>query len=257
MQRILFFLLILFSVSSAKAQLTQIAGFEGDIYTNPGLFGTDGFTVYRYSWYYSTWFELPRTGFNPEDQIKAIAVADTGDSYVSGLYALADTAVYLFSWYYDEWFYLYNTGLNRESDIPQISDISITGGGTSSSDHTVYALSGGQLFEYVWYGDYWYPREGLTDRTDKANSSKAAAGLYPNPTSDKTRIDIELPEAYTGDIFISLFNTSGKLLKESHFKILSQKQIQFDISTAEFGQGMYFCEIIIADKRILKTLLVQ
>ncbi len=250
----LLFILILFQIPTGFAQITKIAGFESDA-SNPGLFGTDGADVYRYSWYYEEWYALSHNGLETDAEIKAVAVADTGYSYVSGVYIIADTAVYLYSWYGDEWLYLYNEGLNRADGIPQLSDIAVYGKGTSSTDHDVFVVSGGEVFEYLWYYDYWYSR-GAINKVVEQDIEKQNFRLFPNPTADKVNFKITLEEAYTGKVRIRITDQSGKYVDSDTFYTEKSKEISYRYK-AKLPAGMYFCEIKIGEKRFVKALIVK
>jgi hypothetical protein len=76
---------------------------------------------------------------NGDINIIDIAVADTGTSYSSGIYIIADTAVYNYNWYTDSWYALSNDGLIRKNDTVQLTKISAFGKG-SSTDQTVFCI---------------------------------------------------------------------------------------------------------------------
>ncbi len=237
--------------------ISQLAVFDGDTYTNSGIYGTTGSIVYRYSYYYNEWFPLSVTGLpviNGKTHIKDIAVADTGTSYTSGIYIIADTAVYNYNWYAQQWYPLSNDGLIRKNDTVQIAEISVSGKGTST-DHSIFCVSDTLVFKYEWYYPKWFAlyNTGLSVKAQKTENTGLQITAFPNPFVEKTNIEIITKTPYTGNVEIAIFDVKGDLVLTESFKVFDSEKIKYSLNK-NLQKGVYFCEIKAGNVKAVATL---
>jgi len=64
--------------------------------------------------------------------------------------------------------------------------------------------------------------------------------VYPNPSNGK--ISVEFKFKNVEDVFIKIYNTSGKLVKHEKFADGNSSKNRFDINLAELPKGLYFIQ---------------
>lgn len=258
MKKLLLIFFLIFFFGNVESQIKKIAVWEAD-WVNPGLFGINDTCVYKYSIYFEEWFPLANNGlprFDNQVNIKAIAVADTGTSYTSGIYVIADTAVFNYNWYYDEWYALSNTGLIRISGIVQLSDLSIYGKGTST-DHNIFAVSANTVFEYEWYLGRWYPLSNEGTEIKSINQKKLNHLYnYPNPYKNSTTIDLKIQDTYSGSVIIAVYSQTGKLVDIINFSVKQCNHIQYEYNRA-LKSGIYFYELKAGKNKYISKMTIQ
>ena len=256
MKKILIFSIFFVLLFPAKSQIKQIASYNAN-WNTASLFAISDTCVYRYSYYYEEWFPLPNTDLPRRlgiVNIKAIAVADTGTSYTSGLYIIADTAVFTYSWYYDKWYSLYTTGLNRINNRVQLSEISVDNKG-SQSDHNIFVISDGDVFTYSWYEDKWLAlsSEGLGMK--KINPTKSKLINYPNPFKENTTISYDFENAFSGKIEVVIYNSNGKIIDIVKVKVVNTKEFRYKY-TKKLPKGLYIYELKAGKNKSLSKMLI-
>ena len=94
-------------------------------------------------------------------------------------------------------------------------------------------------------------KEGTPVNTiDQKTETSIIVELMPNPTNDYFYFEIlDFEENKT---FFRMFNSVGKVVAEQ--KILQQKN---EINTRGFSSGIYFCEFIIGNKRVIEKLVIE
>jgi hypothetical protein len=251
---------LLFCFSSYSQNIKHIAMFEGETYNNTGIYGATSTTVYRYSYYFQEWFPLEMTGLpniNGNINILDLAVADTGTSYTSGIYIIADTAVYNYNWYSEEWYALSNAGLIRKNDTVQLSGISAFGKG-SSTDHSIFCISDTSVFEYEWYYPQWFPlaNTGLSVKIKPSVIANNNIKIYPNPFKEKTTVELILDKSYSGKVSVVIYCSDGKILFTDIFEVLNKRTIVYKLNE-KFSSGIYYYEIKTGNTKAISTLIVD
>ena len=79
--------------------------------------------------------------------------------------------------------------------------------------------------------------------------------VMPNPFSNYVTIQINLPA--TKKISIALYDTKGSLVKKIHEGEKPAGLQRFSIDGGNIANGIYFCEILINEQRILRKLVLQ
>ena len=258
MKRIFTLTLLTFLFLFSKSQnIKHIAMFEGETLNNTGVYSATENTVYRYSYYFDEWFPLYMNGLpniSGDVNIIDLAVADTGTSYTSGIYIIADTAVFNYNWYTQEWYPLSNEGLIRIGGVAQLSEISVFGKG-SSTDQKIFCISDTSVFKYEWFYPKWFAlyNTGLSVKTQNIPSSKTSISAYPNPFHDRTKIVLDFKNSYTGDVEIAVYDINGKLVFSEKKKLFNSDKFEYSLNKI-FESGTYFCEIKAGKNKAITTL---
>lgn len=234
--------------------------FDGDTYNNTGVYGATDNKVYRYSYYFDEWFPLENNGLpiiSGEVNIIDLAVADTGTSYTSGIYIIADTAVFNYNWYTQEWYPLSNEGLNRIGGVVKLSKISVFGKG-SSTDHRIFCVSDTSVFVYEWYYPKWFAfyNTGLSVMRESQIQNTAFINAYPNPFNEKTNIELKLNKRYTGRVKIAIYDSKGVFVSYDNFEVIESEIIEYPLNK-DFKKGTYFCEIVAGRTKSILTLIAN
>ena len=79
--------------------------------------------------------------------------------------------------------------------------------------------------------------------------------VMPNPFSNYVTIQVNLPA--TKKISIALFDTKGSLVKKVYEGEKPAGLQRFSIDGGNIANGLYFCEILINEQRILRKLVLQ
>ncbi|HET6767276.1 MAG TPA: multicopper oxidase domain-containing protein, partial [Chitinophagaceae bacterium] len=99
----------------------------------------------------------------------------------------------------------------------------------------------------------------IANRSVEINKEKAAAELQlkvmPNPFSNYVTIQLSLPA--TKKISIALYDTKGRLVKKVYEGEKPAGLQRFSIDGSNITNGIYFCEILINEQRILRKLVLQ
>ncbi len=145
-------------------------------------------------------------------------------------------------------------------DILSIYDGVSTSGqllGTFSGNNlpsTIIATSGSMFLtfssnstnqDFGWEASYETITLGLSDETPAANII-----VYPNPASDE--ITIMLPSNTLGDVFVNVFDLSGKLIVA---KQISLSESKFNLDIQNISDGYYYLSIENQDIKFYKGFL--
>jgi hypothetical protein len=261
MKTFTFVILNLIFLSTVFSQnIKHIAMFEGETYNNTGKYGATDSVVYRYSNMYGEWFPLETTGLpiiNESVNIIDLAVADTGTSYTSGIYIIADTAVFNYNWNTAEWYPLSNEGLIRIGGVVQLSKISVFGKG-SSTDQSIFCISDTSVFEYEWYYPKWFALDntGLTVNVSNTPSLNKEIKAYPNPFNKRTNLELKLETPFTGTADIAVYDTYGKLVLAEKLEVFGSNKIEYSLDK-RFESGIYFCEIKAGTRKAIISIVAE
>jgi hypothetical protein len=92
--------------------------------------------------------------------------------------------------------------------------------------------------------------------TNKENiETQLQLKVNPNPFSNHVTIQFNLPTAKK--ISINLYDTKGSLVKKVYEGEKPAGLQRFSIDGGNIANGIYFCEILINEKRILRKLVLQ
>jgi spore coat protein A len=99
----------------------------------------------------------------------------------------------------------------------------------------------------------------VVNKSGEANKENAETELQlkvnPNPFSNYVTIQFNLP--ITKKISINLYDTKGSLVKKVYEGEKPAGLQRFSIDGSNMANGIYFCEILINDQRILRKLVLQ
>lgn len=245
-QLFFFFSLIIFSASAFTQTINKISTYYNGYNTTSGIIGINEFGIYEYSWYYAEWLSFPTNGLaivGGKPKIDAVSAFDNSSLNPSGIYVLSDTAIHVYNHYAEYWYPLKNDGLNRVNGIIQISDLSAH---NDAEDDQVYvfAKSGDFIYRYNWYLKQWYPltNNGLSTKIF-TESSNVKVDIFPNPVISNSKLKIDIPENFSGDLRLAFFNEDSKFIKEIVVHNLTTGAHEINLSTEGFDTGIYFCEI--------------
>jgi len=249
MSKLLIILLMLtFSFAASSQNIRKIAAYDSESSYTSGVYCISDTAVYRYSWYYYEWFQIPGNGLTKIDdttRISSIAVYNNKISNSSGLFVFSDTAVFNYNWYAQTWFPLSNTGLPRNAENkPDIYDLAVYGDSGSSSYSDPFALTHSGIYRYIWYYQEWYPlsNTGLQLSAGYGSKEIAQPEVYPNPVDANSVIEIELAENYTGTVEFTFFDTGGRFITKDVIANTGSV-VRYVIPAEKLKTGLYYCEI--------------
>lgn len=242
--------LTLFALHYARAQQLQvIAAYDNQSSYTSGLYGLADTGVFRYSWYYQEWFPLENTGLtriNDTIRVSALAVYNNKINNSSGIFVFSDTAVFNYNWITTSWYALSNNGLPRVSGKPDVRMLTVYGDSGSSSNSTLFALTGTAVYRYSWFYQSWspLPNTGLPLAANKAGSLAAPdAVAYPNPFGSNLDIRGSLPANYSGPVEMAVFNEQGFMVEHIVTHHNGSMEFVFKPDLNQRPPGMYFFEI--------------
>ena len=92
--------------------------------------------------------------------------------------------------------------------------------------------------------------EDLLDTdTEELTFNDNLARVYPNPFSEVTNIDLNLPEL--AEVSVQVYNTVGQMVAEQNYGELVGEQI-LPVNAAKFAEGTYFVHVRVGDEVITK-----
>ena len=242
--------LILFALHYAGAQQLQvIAAYDNQSSYTSGLYGLADTGVFRYSWYYQEWFPLDNTGLtriNDTIRVSALAVYNNKINNSSGIFVFSDTAVFNYNWITAGWYALSNNGLPRVLGKPDVRMLTVYGDSGSSSNSTLFALTGTAVYRYSWYYQAWSPLSNTGLPLANKKESGVASPVfeaYPNPFPQKLKIQAVLPGNYSGSAEMAVFDEKGSLVGHFITEIGRDNIITFTPDMGSRPPGMYFFEI--------------
>lgn len=226
--------------------IRKIAAYDSESSYTSGVYCINDTGVFRYSWYYQEWYNIPGNGLtrvNDSTRIGAIAVYNNKISNSSGLFVFSDTAVFNYNWYAQTWFPLSNTGLPRNSNNkPDVYDLTVYGDSGSSSNSDVFALTGNGVYRYIWFYQEWYPLEntGLTVAVKNDLNKDISATVFPNPSETVSYIELNLQKDYNGPVEFAFFSTEGKLVTKTQTE-MHGRELKYEIP--KLFTGYFYVEI--------------
>jgi len=251
--------LILYGTIISSQTIKRISAYDNNYNDNSGIFGITDNGVYEYSWYYDEWLQLPNNGLSFDGDLailNEISAFDANSHNPSGIYVISDTAVFVYNYYAELWYPLKNDGLCRDEGIVQLSDLSAHFD-IDADYKRVYVKSCDHIYYYNWYLENWsqLPNTGLSEKETYCSAEKQIS-VFPNPITNDNKINIQLPENYTGSIRIAIYNENGIFVKEISEDLKSVSNFIVDPSGPDLAPGIYFYEIsgegFTRAKRIIK-----
>lgn len=239
---------MLITALTFSQNLKRVAAYDNNYNSNSGIFGITDNSVYEYSWYYSAWLQLPVNGLpvvEGETKIDEISAFDNNSLNPSGVYVIADTAVFVYNYYAETWYHLNNAGLCRVGGVVQLSDLSAHLE-VDSDYERIYVISCENVFYYNRYAQNWtsLSNDGIEASKTELNAKEIETMVYPNPISINSVISFVLPDNYLGDLKITVFDESGKIMKELVNEYYTGGRHEVDLSGSDLKSGVYFYEIL-------------
>jgi hypothetical protein len=231
---------------SISQTIKRISAYDNNYNNNSGIFGITDHGVYEYSWYFQQWLQLPDNGltFNDEQaQLDEISAFNANSLNPSGVYVISDTAVFVYNYYAEQWYPLYNTGLCRIEGKVQLSDLSAHFD-IDDDYKRIYVKSCDHVYYYNWYLQNWsqLPNTGLNEK-QIFNSPEIDFSVFPNPVISNSSLNFTLPDNYSGELKIAIFNDKGVFIKEIVNDYYGGGSYQIDIFEHNLSPGLYFYEI--------------
>ena len=210
---------IVFSFASVVTgqNIAKISAFYNAYKESSGIIGINVNSVYQYSWYYDAWLEFPSNGLafvGEKPKVDAVSAFDNSSLNPSGIYVISDTAVHVYNYYTEYWYALKNTGLERIGGIVQMTDLSAHYD-AEYDDVDVYVKSGDHIYYYGWYTQQWYPlsNDGLSSKSENYSNNQNFE-IFPNPVTAESKLNVLLPDNFSGDLRIAIFTPESKFVKE-------------------------------------------
>jgi len=91
--------------------------------------------------------------------------------------------------------------------------------------------------------------------TDPAFESQVQLVVMPNPFTQNFSIRFNLSQS--SNVIVNMYDSRGSLIKKVHNKTFGIGQQTLTIDGSELVNGMYFCEVIINQKRFLRKMILQ
>ena len=79
--------------------------------------------------------------------------------------------------------------------------------------------------------------------------------VMPNPFTQRFTIRFNLPQAT--DVIVNMYDNKGSVIKKIQNKTLSKGQQTLTVDGSDLVNGIYFCEVIINQQRILRKMILQ
>lgn len=81
---------------------------------------------------------------------------------------------------------------------------------------------------------------------------------YPNPFSNITTVEIDVPEGYNGNVRLEVYNTTGKLIKVLADKPFGGGKHRLAFDASSLPGGLYFCKMTAGNvKKVNKMVVVK
>jgi spore coat protein A len=90
---------------------------------------------------------------------------------------------------------------------------------------------------------------------DPAFEKEVELAVMPNPFSARFSIRFNLP--HSADVMVNMYDSKGSRVKSIQNKAMSKGEQVISVEGTELVNGIYFCEIIINQQRILRKMILQ
>jgi hypothetical protein len=190
----------------------KLYGIYPGLSNSAGLYKSDDFGQTWYPCYYS--FDMNTLGFDATNTL-LIGWRSTG-GLEEGL-AKYDTALSCMNFYNTG---LPNKNINRIRVNPILSSIAIY----VCTDNGVY-----------FSNDYWTGIPQCTKKDDPLHLAN-----FPNPCDKLTNIEFELPENSGNSARLTIFDHSGKLIKERIFEVNKNSKNRIIFDASDLACGLYY-----------------
>lgn len=141
------------------------------------------------------------------------------------------------------------------------SVIGVTGGTASSGsaqlDYTVgeVAVTTLETGQFVLNQGFQQSTEGVNTSVEDPPQIRLNYKLYPNPTTDKVRLELEAAEAV--DLKIIVYDTKGRITSVTSQDFNRQKAINTEFDLSQLAEGLYFIRVLSPNGEIAKSFKVE
>ena len=90
---------------------------------------------------------------------------------------------------------------------------------------------------------------------DPAFEKELQLAVMPNPFTAFFGIRFNLPKS--ADVMVNMYDSKGGLVKKIQNRSLSKGEQAITIDGTELKNGIYFCEVIINQQRIVRKMILQ
>ena len=91
--------------------------------------------------------------------------------------------------------------------------------------------------------------------TSEIQAPRPKMSVYPNPSSDQTTIEFELPE--NAQVELTLMDAMGRRVKQVMYENRAAGKHRIPLSTADLPAGAYFCSLRTGKERVTVKMLVK
>jgi spore coat protein A len=98
-------------------------------------------------------------------------------------------------------------------------------------------------------------KNATPEMADAAFEKEIRLTFMPNPFTERFSIRFNLPQS--SQVRINMYNSKGSVVKKVQNKTLNKGQQTITIDGTELVNGIYFCEVIINQQRILRKMILQ
>jgi hypothetical protein len=139
-----------------------------------------------------------------------------------------------------------------------------------TTEEMIYPLNeytyGGWDFENTWQidpllnGGYpylkWQNLTGIEDQSSRVPDEFTLFQNYPNPFNPVTKISYSLPQGFSGNVILSIYNANGQLVKELVNDKKSSGIYSVEFNSEGLNSGMYFYRLKTANSDISKKMIL-
>jgi len=129
---------------------------------------------------------------------------------------------------------VYKAGFVLESEDPETADVIFPS--VENYGNIYIATHGRGIFR-----DNTYLTVGIEENKPNSISNPSKVMVYPNPVEHYANVSFELPVNH--DVFISIFDLSGRLIKTKNMNNLSKGNNEIKIDCSGFNTGAYLLNV--------------
>lgn len=108
---------------------------------------------------------------------------------------------------------------------------------------------------YVGEMEQAITRKATPKMADPSFEKEVQLTVMPNPFTERFSIRFNLPQS--SDVIVNMYNSKGSIVKKVQNKTLNKGQQTLIIDGTALVNGIYFCEVIINQQRILRKMILQ
>lgn len=114
-----------------------------------------------------------------------------------------------------------------------------------------------EMMRPFYVGDMGQPftKNAAPREADPAFVKQVQLAVMPNPFTERFSIRFNLPQ--TSEVIVNMYDSKGGFIKSVQNKTLSNGQHTIAIDGSELANGIYFCEVIINQQRIVRKMILQ